>query len=596
MINGEIAKIFSELASFYEMIEDRFRARAYDRGATLVENMASDLTDIYKKQGLKGLEELSGIGKGMAEKIEEYVKTGRIKELDKLKKKMPVDLDELVAIEGLGPKGVATLYKKLKIKSLKDLEKAAKSGKISKLEGFGKTSEKNILEGIEFVKKNTGRMLLGYVWPRVQELIGDFRKMKEVIEISEAGSLRRRKETIGDIDMLISIDGARPKGARLAPTTRSAEAEARREVGAAKKVIDYFVNMPDIIKVWGRGPTKASIRVKGNFDMDLRVVPKESWGAALQYFTGNKAHNIKVRQIAIDKGLKLNEYGVYKGKKKIAGKTEEEVYEAIGLNYLEPELREDTGEIEILKKKKSLPKIIEYGSLLGDLQVQTNWTDGKHSIGEMANEAKRLGLKYIAITDHTKSLAMTGGADEKKLLRQMEEIDKLNKKIRGIKILKGAEVNILKDGSLDIRDDVLAKLDVVGVSVHSLFKMSKRDMTERIVRAISNPNVDILFHPTGRLIQKRPAYDIDIERVIKEAVKTHTILEINAFPLRLDLRDEHIRMGVEAGAKFVINSDAHNKEHFKYLEFGIAQARRGWVTAGDVINTLPVKQFLEKLK
>jgi DNA polymerase (family 10) len=395
--------------------------------------------------------------------------------------------------------------------------------------------------------------------------------MKEVENISPAGSLRRKRETIGDIDILVATENP-------------------------QKVTEKFISMPDVIKVWGKGVTKASVRVKGNFDIDLRVVPKESWGAALQYFTGSKAHNIKVRQIAIDKGFKLNEYGVFRGKKSVASKTEEEVYGAIGLRYLEPELREDTGEIELLQEKKQLPKIIPYGSLKGDLQVQTNWTDGAHSIEEMAKEAKRLGLEYIAITDHTKSLAMTGGADEKKLLRQMKEIDRLNKSIGGITILKGAEVNILKDGSLDIENKVLAKLDVVGVSVHSFFKMSKEDMTERIVRAINNPHVDVLFHPTGRLIQRRKAYELDMERVIKEAVKTGTVLEINAFPDRSDLKDEHIRMGVEAGAKFVIDSDAHSKDHLKYLEFGIAQARRGWAEANDVVNTLSLNKFLKKLK
>jgi len=570
-VNEDIAKIFREMAAFYEMEDDRFRVRAYENGAEILESLTLNVKQIYGKEGLKGLEDLPGVGRGMAGKIEEYIQTGKIKEYNALKKKMPVDIDELASVEGLGPKGIKTLYTKLKIKNLKDLEKAAKAGKIRKLEGFGAKSEQNILEGIEFVKRNTGRMLLGDAWPRVEELIEEFKGMKGVKNISPAGSLRRRKETIGDIDILVATDDP-------------------------KKVMKKFVGMPDVVKVWGKGATKASVRVRGNFDIDLRVVPKESWGAALQYFTGSKQHNIKVRQIAIDKGLKLNEYGVFKGKKNIAHKTEEEVYKAIGLQYLEPEMREDTGEVELLQKKKPLPKIIPYGSLKGDLQVQTNWTDGAHSIEEMAKEAKRQGLEYIAITDHTKSLAMTAGSDEKKLLRQMREIDKLNKSIKGITILKGAEVNVLKDGSLDIKDEVLAKLDVVGASVHSLFKMSKKDMTERIVRAINNPHVDILFHPTGRLIQKRAAYDVDIERVIKEAVKSGTILEINAFPLRLDLGDEHIRMGVEAGAKFVIDSDAHNKEHFKYLEFGIAQARRGWATAKDVINTLPLSKFLEKLK
>jgi len=580
-MNEEIAKIFRELSAFYEMKNDRFRARAYDRGADVLNNLTQGLDDIYKKDGTKGLDKLSGIGRGMAEKIEEYIKTKHIKELESLKKEMPVDMEELTAVEGLGPKSVGVLFKKLGIKDLKGLERASRAGKIRKLEGFGKISEQNILEGIEFLKRNTGRMTLGAALPKARKILEELKELTGVSNVSEAGSLRRRKETIGDMDILVSSSNA-------------------------KEVIDYFVGLPEVIKVWGKGPTKASVRVKANYDMDLRVVPEESWGAALQYFTGSKAHNVKVRQVAISRGLKLNEYGVFRGKKKIAGKTEKEVYEAIGLSYLEPELREDTGEVELMsaygrstagrKKNKSLPKVIEYGSLKGDLQVQTDWTDGKYSIEEMAMEAKRLGLEYIAITDHTKSLAMTGGSDEKKLLRQMKEIDRLNKKIKGITILKGAEVNILKDGSLDIEDDVLAKLDVVGVSVHSLFKMSKRDMTERISRAMRNPNVDILFHPTGRVIQKREAYEVDMERIIREAIKTGTILEINAFPVRLDLKDEHIRMAVDLGAKFSIDSDAHNYEHFKYLEFGIAQARRGWAEEKDVINTLPLRQFLRELK
>lgn len=588
MSNQEIAKIFRELSLIFEMKDDTFRARAYERGAFMVESLGKDLVEIYKNEGLEGLEALPQIGKGMAEKIAEYVKTGRMKEYDALRKKMPVDIEELTSVGGVGPKSVKTLYEKLGVKNLKDLERAAKVGKIRKLEGFGEKSEQNILEKIEFVKRSSGRMLLGFVWPRVHTLIEELRNINGVVAVSPAGSLRRMRETIGDIDILVAAEDP-------------------------EEVMKRFVGMSDVVKVWGEGPTKASVRVKEGFDIDLRVVPKASFGAALQYFTGSKAHNVKLRQIAIDKGLKLNEYGLFRGKKRIAGATEEGVYKALGLECPAPELREDTGEIEIMlcgvsdtphryvgypipHIAKRLPKIIEYGSLQGDLQVQTNWTDGNNSIEEMAKAAKAVGLKYIAITDHTRSLAMAGGSDEKKLIRQMAEIDKLNERISGIKILKGAEVNIVKDGTLDIRDEVLAKLDVVGVSVHSSFKMSKKDMSERIIRAINNLNVDILFHPTGRLINRRPPYEVDIERVIKEAVKTGTILEINASLERLDLKDEYIRMGVELGAKFVINSDAHNREHYTFLEFGIAQARRGWATANDVLNTLSLEQFLTKLK
>ncbi|MBI1888727.1 MAG: DNA polymerase/3'-5' exonuclease PolX [Candidatus Spechtbacteria bacterium] len=569
--NTEIAKIFSEMASFFQMKDDRFRARAYENGAEILESLTLNVKQIYTEKGVKGLEELQGIGRGMAEKIEEYLTSGKVREYEALKQKMPVDMLGLRTVEGLGPKSIKVLYEKLGIKNLKDLENAARGGKIRKLTGFGEKKERNILEGIEFVKKNSGRMLLGYVWPKVLELAEEFKNMKEVIAIEPCGSLRRRKETIGDIDLLVASD-------------------------EPEKVIERFVGMRDVVKVWGKGPTKASVRLEDNFDTDVRVVPKESWGSALQYFTGSKTHNVKLRQIAIEKGLKLNEYGLFDGKKKIAGETEEGVYQALGLTYIEPELREDTGEIEALRQGGKLPKIIPYGSLLGDLQVQTNWTDGEHSIEEMARAATAAGLQYIAITDHTKSLAMTGGSDEKKLLRQVAEIEKLNREIKGIKILTGAEVNILRDGSLDIGDEVLSKLDVVGASVHSLFKMPRADMTQRIIRAIQNPHVDILFHPTGRLIQKREAYEVDMEAVIKEAVKTRTILEINAYPARLDLSDEHIRLAQRYGAKFVIDSDAHSAEHFKYLDFGVAQARRGWTTADDVLNTLPVEEFLRKLK
>ncbi len=571
MTNQEIAKIFRKMSLFYEMEDDKFRARAYENGAMEIESLSEDVKEVYEKGGIKALVDLPKIGRGMAEKIEEFIKTGQIKEYQALQKKMPVDLEELTSVEGLGPKGVKTLYEKLGIKNLKDLEKAAKIGKIREIEGFGEKSEQNILEGIEFVKRSFGRIPLGYILPRVRQFIDEFAELPEVINVSEAGSLRRRKETIGDIDILVATEDPR-------------------------LVIEKFIGRRDVLKVWGHGLTKASIRVKDGFDMDLRVVPQESWGAALQYFTGSKAHNIKLRQIAIAKCLKLNEYGLFSGKKRVAGKSEEEVYEALGLKYMEPELREDTGEIELLQRGQSLPKVIGYNSLQGDLQVQTNWTDGDHSIEEMAKAAKAAGLKYIAITDHTKSLAMTRGCDEKKLLRQMAEIDKLNKKISGIKILKGSEVDIKKDGSLDLADDVLAKLDVVGVSVHSLMKMSKKDMTARIIHAIENPHVDILFHPTGRKINKREAYEVDMEQVIKTAVKTGTILEINAHPERLDLKDEHIRMGVKSGVRFVIDSDAHHVDGFWDLEFGVAQARRGWAEAKDVVNTLRVVEFLDKLK
>ena len=573
MTNAKIAQILYEIAIYLEMQDVHFEPRAYERVAQVLETMDRDAGDIYKKDGLKGLEEIPGVGKGIAQNIEELLSTGVLKKHKQLKKKTPVELGELMSVEGIGPKKIKILYKELGIRDLADLERAASGGHIQELAGFGKKTEENILQGIEFVKENSGRMLLGEALPIARAMMEDIKKLKDVKNISEAGSLRRRQETIGDIDILVSSE--KPDA-----------------------ILEYFIRQKNVVKVWGRGNTKASIHVREGFDIDLRVLSPESWGSGLQYFTGSKAHNVATRKIAKKKKLKLSEYGVFPakageaGKKSIAGKTEQEVYKAIGMLYIEPELREDTGELQ----EKNLPDLISYGSLKGDLQVQTSWTDGKHSIREMAEVARDLGLSYIAITDHTKSLAMTGGLDEGRLISQIKEIHELNKKIKGITILTGSEVDILSDGTLDIADDILAQLDVVGASVHSKFRMSSREMTDRIARAMENPHVDILFHPTGRLIQKREAYALDMERIIAVAKKTGTILEINAQPQRLDLRDEHIRMANEAGVKFCINSDAHHKNHFHYLEYGIAQARRGWVKSSDVINTYPTARMLSMLK
>jgi len=569
--NKEIAHIFEEMALMYEIEGDRFRQRALHRGAQTLNELSKDVKNIYEKDGSKGLDKLPGIGKGMSEKIEEYLKIGHVAEYEKMKKSMPVNLEELTSVEGIGPKMVKQLYDKLGIKNLKDLEIAIKKGKLRELDGFGKKTEQNIAQGIEFVKSSGGRMLLGDVLPYARELVEEIKEIEGVAEASEAGSLRRRQETIGDVDILVTaMDG--------------------------KKVLDYVAKLPSVVKVWGRGDTKISVHLKRGFDVDVRVVPKESYGAALQYFTGSKDHNIKLRKFAISKKYKLNEYGLFKGKKNLASGADEcLIYKKLGMECMPPEIRTDSEEIE-QARKKMVPKLIEYGSVKGDLQVQTKWTDGKDSIEEMAKEAKKIGLEYIAITDHTKNLAMTGGLNEEKLLKQKAEIAKINKKIKGITIVSGTECDILKDGSLDIEDKVLKQLDVVGISVHTHFNLSRNEQTERIIKAMNNPNADILFHPTGRRINKRPPYDVDIEAVIREAKKTGIILEINGNPERLDFQDEYIRMAVKAGVKMCINTDAHAKEHFKFMEYGIAQARRGWATKGDIVNTLPVDGFLKSLK
>jgi len=570
MQNSELAQIFREIALYLEMQGVQFKPRAYEKVAYAVEALEEPAAEIYRRGGLKALREIPGVGEAIGGKIEELIRTGRLKYYEELKREVPVDVRGLTAIEGVGPKSVKLLYEKLKVKNVGDLEQAAGAGKIRGLPHFGEKMEQKILKGIEFLKQGSGRFTLGSVLPLILEIEQRLRKLPEVTEVVVAGSTRRRKETIGDADLLAI--SKKPE-----------------------KVMEFFVSMPEVMHIHGQGKTKSMVKLRNGMDVDLRVVEKESFGAALNYFTGSKDHNVTLRRIAQEKGLKLNEYGLFRGEKRIAGKTEEEVYKALGLAYIPPELRENQGEIEAAKKGE-LPDLVGYGDIRGDLQTQTTWTDGSNSIEEMAAEAKRLGLEYIAITDHTKSLAMTGGSDERKLLKQMAAIDKINQSLKGIKILKGAEVNINKDGTLDIKDEVLAKLDVVGVAVHSHFNLPRKEMTERITRAMRNPHADILFHPTGRVIQKREPYDVDMDAIIKTAKETGTVLEIDAYPDRLDLKDEHVRKVVQAGVKLVIDSDAHSVNHIRYLEFGIAQARRGWAEKKDVINTKPLKEFLKCLK
>jgi len=584
--NFEIAKILTEIGEYLEMDEVAFKPQAYEKAASAIEVLDEPLKEIYQKGGLKALEKIPGVGASIAEKIEELLKTGRSKYYEQLRKKAPVNLSELTSVEGVGPKIIKKLYQKLRIRNLNDLEKAVRASKIRELEGFGQKSEENILKSIEFLRQGGQRFVLGFVYPQIENIVNRLKKIKEVEKIEVAGSIRRMKETVGDLDILIVSEKSGP-------------------------VMDFFVTMPEVQQVLAHGETKSSVRLKNGMDADLRVVPKESFGAALCYFTGSKEHNIALREIAIKKG-KLNEYGLFladdrlaSGKKKlskndkwqiIAGRTEEEIYRALGLDYIEPEMRENWGEIE-LARKHQLPKLIGYDDLRGDLQIQTDWTDGANSIEEYALAAKKMGLEYIAITDHTKTLAMTGGADEKKLLRQMAFIDKLNKKFGGKpKILKGAEVNILKDGSLDIKDEVLAKLDIVAGAVHSHFNMSRQEMTQRICQAMKNPYVDIIFHPTGRIILRRPPYEVDIDEIIKTAKKTKTHLEIDAYPDRLDLKDEHVKKAIEAGVKLAIDSDAHSVSHLQYLKFGTAQARRGWATKNDIINSRSWSEMLKLLK
>ncbi len=549
----------------------QFRARAYYRAADTIASLPENVTDIYDKYGVNGLLELPSVGKAIASKIEEYLKRGKMHHLEELKAKVPIDIDELYGIEGIGPKTIRMFYDKLHIKNLADLEKAATEGKLKTLPGFTEKKELDIFKQIEFFKRGKGRLIIGEVYPLVKQIEERLQHIAGVKNAAAAGSIRRMKETIGDIDYLVAASDP-------------------------ERVIDFFVKMPEVQEVLGRGQAKAFVKLASGIDADLLVVPEESWGSALQYFTGSKEHSVQLRKIAISKGLRLNEWGVFKGDKRIAGTTEEEVYKILGLQWIPPEVRENAGEIELGRQGK-VPKLVEYGSLKGDLQVHSENSDGTATIEEMARGAKAFGLDYIAITDHTKSLKLAGGLEEQELLEQADRISQLNDKLREkFRILSSAEVNIMKDGSLDIPNTVLDKLDIVGAAIHSHFNLPIETQTERLIKAAKNPSVDILFHPTGRLINKRAGYPVDVEKVIEVSKDTNTVLEIDAHYDRLDLKDEYVRMAVRKGVKLVIDSDAHHPIHYSFLTFGVAQARRGWAIQSDILNTLPADKLLNALK
>ncbi len=448
MKNSEVARILRNISILLDMDDVPFKPRAYEKAALTIEALEEDVDKTYAEGGIKALKEIPGVGESIAEKIEELIKTGKLEYYEELHKKTPVDLESLTRIEGLGPKTIKTLYQKLNITNIDELEKAANAHQISQLPGFKKKTEENILKGIDFARKSGGRFILGFTLPLIRDIESRLKTCPEVKKAVAAGSVRRMKETIGDVDFLVLSDD---------PPT----------------VADFFVSMPEVIQVIEKGKTKSAVKLKTGMNADIRILPEESFGAALQYFTGSKPHNIELRKIAIEKKWKLNEYGIFQKNRQIAGRTEEEVYAKLGLQWIPPEMRENTGEIE-LAKKDQLPKIVEYKDIKGDLQVHTNWTDGQNSIREMAEQAKKNGLEYIVISDHSKYLAMTGGLDEKGLAKQAKEIGDVNKQVDGITVLQGVELNILKDGSLDVSDEALKKLDVASAGVHSHFDMTRK--------------------------------------------------------------------------------------------------------------------------
>ncbi len=572
MTNRQIADKLREMAAFYEMEGVQFKPRAYEKAADSVESFDRDLADIYDAEGAEGFRKVPGVGEGIAAHIEQILRRGTFPEYERMKRKYPVDVQSLTSIEGVGPKTVKTLFRKLGVKNLADLEKVAKAGAIGKLPHFGARTQENILKGLDqLLKRPGGRHLLGEVLPLAQRMERDLSRVKGVKHAVVAGSIRRRQETVGDLDILV--------------TTSDPD-----------KVMARFIEFPEVAEVLEHGPTKTTVRLSNGMQADVRVIADNSFGSALQYFTGSKDHNIVVRKMAIAKGLKLNEYGIWRGRKRLASLTEAEVYRVLGLPYIEPELRTASGEIEAALAGR-LPKLIPYGSVRGDLQTQSNWTDGTAPIAEMAETARRLGLEYIAATDHTQSLAMVGGLDEKMLAVQGAEIDKLNKKLGGgFRVLKGTECDIKKDGSMDLKDEALARLDLVGASVHSYFRLPRAQQTARIIRAMENPNVDAIFHPTGRVLMRREPSDVDMAKIVKAAKATGTALEIDCYADRMDLNDAHVRLAVGAGVKLIIDSDAHHVSHLGNLDLGVAIARRGWASAKDILNTRRLPELLKWLQ
>lgn len=557
MKNLEIARIFYDIADMLDFQGISFKPEAYRRAARNLESMSQDLEVVWK-QGKLGL--LPGIGKAMAKKIEEYMLEGSMEYYEKLKTEVPRGVLEIVEIQGVGPKTAKLLYERLGIETVEQLKEAATSGKIQGLKGLGPKKGENILRGIELKAATRGRKLLGEAVPLVESIVEYMTLRAPVQSINVAGSVRRMKETVGDIDILVTSD-------------------SRREV------MEAFINMPNVREVLIKGNTKASVILKEEIQTDIRVLDEDSFGSALLYFTGSKDHNIQLRNLAIEKGLKLSEYGVFRGEERIAGSTEQDVYDTLGLGYIEPELREAQGEVEAALDGR-LPHLVAQADIKGDLHVHTDWTDGHESLRDMVEAAKARGYEYIGISDHSKSLYIAGGMKDDEIRMQMAEVRRLRREVEGIDILHGAEVDIKDDGELDFEDDILRELDYVIAAVHSKLKMPEERMTERVVTAMENEHVGILAHPTCRLISEREPVALNMSRVIDAAVETRTALELNSFITRLDLNGSYARAAKEGGAKLVINTDSHATRHLDMMKFGIGQARRGWLEPSDVINTM----------
>jgi DNA polymerase (family 10) len=569
ILNTDIADIFNKFADLLDIQgANPFRIRAYRNAARTLYNLPRNMSDMIEEG--TDLTNLPGIGKDLAEKIREIVKTGSLSKLEEIEAKIPSGLNKLFKISGLGPKRVKALYQSLDVRDLKDLKKAAETGKIHELKGFGRKMERSILEDLEQMEEKEERIKLLNAEQRAKPLLAYLKETKGIKEVVVAGSFRRRKETIGDLDILVTCENG-------------------------SKVMDRFTNYEDVLKVISKGTTRSSVVLRSGLQVDLRVLSRVSYGAALHYFTGSKSHNIAIRKLAVNKKIKINEYGVFKKEKRIAGKTEKEVYDAVGLAFIEPELRENRGEVEAAQEGR-LPVLLNLEDLRGDLHTHTKETDGRSSLEEMAKAAKDRGYEYLAVTEHSKKVAMAKGLDARRLKEQIEEIDRLNEKLEGIILLKGVEVDILKDGSLDLPDEILKELDLTVCSVHYNRNLSTKKQTERIIRAMDNPYFNILAHPTGRLINEREPYDVDLEKIMEAARDRGCFLEINAHPDRLDLSSRYCKLANEIGLKVVISTDAHSLADLDFMRFGVYQARRGWLETEDVINTRSWEQLRKMLQ
>ncbi len=563
--NAEIAAMFDQTADLLEIKgENQFRVRAYRRAARTIEGLPQSVRSMLAHEA--DLSELPGIGKDLAGKITGIVQSGHFGLLDQLKKKLPGDLGEMAGLPGLGPKRIKLLYDKAKVRTLDDLRRAIKVGKLHGLHGFGPVIEKKLEAALEKPVAEK-RFKLAVAEAEAESLVSFLRNKGQVVL---AGSYRRRRDTVGDLDILVTSQHAAAVG-------------------------DKLVGYENVAEVLAHGSTRTTVMLRSGIQVDVRAVAEESYGAALLYFTGSKAHNIALRGIANARKWKLNEYGLFSGKRRIAGATEEEVYRKLGLAYIPPEMREDRGEIA-LAAKGELPKLVAVDDMRGDLHVHSDWTDGTASIAEMAAAARECGYDYMALTDHSRRQAMSHGLDAAKVARQIREVDKLNATLQGFTILKGIEVDILKDGELDLPETTLEQLDVVIASVHSFFDLPREEQTQRLIRGMQNPHVAIVGHPSGRLIGEREPYEIDMDAVTSAARDLNCCLEINAEPDRLDLNDIHAHMAKSKGVKLAISTDAHSVNAFQYMRFGVDQARRGWLTADDVINTRRLADLRKLLK